>query len=41
MNSQFDEKLGDDLLRETSGVNQADVEGLGSLRSGKRIVGRR
>ena len=38
MNSQFDEKLGDDLLRETSGVNQADVEGLGSLRSGKRML---
>jgi len=28
MNSQFDEKLGDDLLRETSGVNQADAAGI-------------
>ena len=28
MNSKFDEKLGDDLLRETSGVNQADAAGI-------------
>jgi len=28
MNSQFDEKLGDDLLRETAGVSQADAAGI-------------
>ena len=28
MNSKFDEKLGDDLIRETAGVSQADAAGI-------------